>query len=309
MSIASDPFHTGELEAQTRAGVKGMARIAGGAFKPELTERHLTFLAQLPFLVVAGADGRGRHWVTLLEGPEGFVRAPDERTLESDAQLLPDDPLHSAFDTQSNAGILGIDLSKRHRLRLNGALLRKDTGLRMQIQQAFANCPQYIHKRRWQRVANDARQQAARASKLNTRQISFVRRADTLFMGTGQLADRNAVSSGFDASHKGGAAGFVSVLDGGHLRIPDYAGNNYFNSVGNLLRNPAIGLVFVDFTSGTLLHVSGQARVNWTPEPTDDPDARRTIDVTISSVVERPSALSLRWLEDTKTHGLGTDTG
>ena len=65
-----------------------------------------------------------------------------------------------------------------------------------------------------------------------------------------------------------------------------------------LLENPAIGIVFVDFDTGGLLHISGRARVDWDPRDARDPNAQRMIDVTIEAVVDRLAALSLRWSRD-----------
>ena len=50
-----------------------------------------------------------------------------------------------------------------------------------------------------------------------------------------------------------------------------YPGNNMFNSLGNLAVNPAAGLLFVDFSNGSTLHLTGKATVQWTqPEATGD---------------------------------------
>src|SRR5690606_11273383 len=124
--------------------------------------------------------------------------------------------------------------------------------------------------------------------------------ADTLFIGSGYGAGGDRSSDGYDASHRGGSRGFVQAAsDGTLLRIPDYAGNNYFNTIGNLIRDPRVGLLFVDFATGGLLHVTGRARIDWAPKACGDPNARRSIEVTVDEVIERPSALTLRWREST----------
>ena len=51
----------------------------------------------------------------------------------------------------------------------------------------------------------------------------------------------------------------------------------------------------MDFETGGLLHISGHARVDWEARDSHDPNALRTIDVTIDAVIDRPAALSLRW--------------
>lgn len=50
-----------------------------------------------------------------------------------------------------------------------------------------------------------------------------------------------------DCSYKGGAAGFVRVIDRNALAFPSDDGNGMFRSLGNVLVNPAVALLFVDF--------------------------------------------------------------
>jgi hypothetical protein len=65
-----------------------------------------------------------------------------------------------------------------------------------------------------------------------------------------------------DCSLRVGKAGFVHVLDSRRLAYPEYRGNGVMASVGNMLNNPSIGIVFVDFFQSTVgLHVNGKAQV------------------------------------------------
>ena len=50
------------------------------------------------------------------------------------------------------------------------------------------------------------------------------------------------------------------------LQFPDYAGNNMFNTLGNLAIDPHAGLLFVDFELGDTLQITGEARVLWDDE-------------------------------------------
>ena len=293
-----NPFHAGERRAQARAGVGNVAAWAAGYIRPSMPDQHRAFFAELPFLVLAGADADGRHWVTLLDGPDGFVTSPDAKTLALDTEPSPQDPLADALTAGTNIGMLGIELATRRRNRLSGTFRATSTGYAIDVRQSFGNCPQYIHERYWRRVSVQKTQPAIRSSSLSEHQITRIHAADTLFLGTGLHGQGAEASDGFDASHRGGAPGFVQVLDPTHLRIPDYAGNNFFNTIGNLLENPAIGIVFVDFDTGGLLHISGRARVDWDPRDARDPNAQRMIDVTIEAVVDRLAALSLRWSRD-----------
>ena len=65
-----------------------------------------------------------------------------------------------------------------------------------------------------------------------------------------------------DCSYKGGMPGFVRVIDDTTLAFPDYDGNGMFRSLGNILVNPHVGLLFVDFEKPNRLRVNGVARVS-----------------------------------------------
>jgi|SRR5438445_60532 len=69
-----------------------------------------------------------------------------------------------------------------------------------------------------------------------------------------------------DCSYKGGAPGFVRVVAPDVLVFPSYDGNGMFKSLGNMLVNPQVGLLFIDFESPKRLRVNGRASVS-----TDDP--------------------------------------
>ncbi|GAB5480650.1 MAG: hypothetical protein Pars92KO_04070 [Parasphingorhabdus sp.] len=294
-----DIFHAGELAAQKRAGAGDMASLVAGFIRDYMPQQHRDFHSSLPFLVISAADEEGRPWVTFLEGAEGFVTSPDERTLALATEISPADPLASAINGGTDIGMLGIELATRRRNRLSGFIHPDGKGLAIDIRQTFGNCPQYIREREWHRVTDNTHGDPIIGDRLSQGQIAQIQSADTMFIGTGQQANAGEASSGYDASHRGGERGFVQIVDELHLRIPDYAGNNFFNTIGNLIENPRLGLLFIDFESGSMLHITGTAVIDWEPENALDPAARRMIDVTIDAVVERPSALALRWQSQT----------
>jgi predicted pyridoxine 5'-phosphate oxidase superfamily flavin-nucleotide-binding protein len=74
-----------------------------------------------------------------------------------------------------------------------------------------------------------------------------------------------------DCSFKGGTPGFVRIIGPGELAFPDYDGNGMFKSLGNILANPAVGLLFIDMgEKPRRLRVNGQASVS-----RDDPLMQR----------------------------------
>lgn len=64
-----------------------------------------------------------------------------------------------------------------------------------------------------------------------------------------------------ECSYKGGLPGFVQVLDDRTLAFPDYDGNGMYRSWGNVLVNPAVGLLFLDFETPKRLRVNGSAQI------------------------------------------------
>ena len=62
-------------------------------------------------------------------------------------------------------------------------------------------------------------------------------------------------------SFKGGPAGFVKVIDERTVAFPCYDGNGMFMSMGNLLANPKLGLLFIDFEKPNRLRLNGTASI------------------------------------------------
>ncbi|MDP5219014.1 FAD-binding oxidoreductase [Ruegeria sp. 2205SS24-7] len=238
---------------------------------------------------------QGRVWATIIEGEDGFIGSPDARTLTLATKIDPQDPLHEAVLAGVDIGVVGIELATRRRNRFSGRTRPTKDGFAIDIRQTFGNCPKYINEREWWRADTTMSQEAATSAQLSAEQIKRISAADTLFIGSGRHGSQEAISNGYDASHRGGEPGFVRVVGPKRLRIPDYTGNNFFNTIGNLLEDPRVGLLFVDFATGGLLHVTGRATVDWDPEEACDPSILRVIDVEIETVIDRPAALSLRW--------------
>ncbi len=65
-----------------------------------------------------------------------------------------------------------------------------------------------------------------------------------------------------DCSYKGGLPGFVRVLDEHTLAIPDYDGNGMYRTWGNVMVNPQVGLLFLDFQNPKRIRVNGTAHVS-----------------------------------------------
>ena len=87
---------------------------------------------------------------------------------------------------------------------------------------------------------------------------AFIERMDMFFLATADADGRP------QCSYKGGDPGFVRVLDPHTLAFPNYDGNGMYLSMGNLLVNPHVGMLFVDFTARrpTRLRLNGVASID-----------------------------------------------
>jgi uncharacterized protein len=257
------PWHDGERAMQARLGVgERMARAGLRVIRDFMPDQHRDFFAQLPFLLVGSVDGEGWVWASLLAGKPGFATSPDPRRLTIAARPVAGDPLAGALRLGAKIGLLGIELPTRRRNRLNGSIVAIDgAGFTVAVEQSFGNCPQYIQARDYASV--EASPDGVRVDSftaLDAAARDLIARSDTFFVASSSGGDgRHDV----DVSHRGGRPGFVGIDEDGALVVPDYAGNRFFNTLGNLLVNPRAGLLFVDFASGDLLQIAGTAAIVW----------------------------------------------
>lgn len=282
----ASPFHAGELEAQALAGESSR----GAGIRDFMPDQHRDFFALLPYLFAAGRDAQGKPIATVLTGPEGFVTSPTPNALAIAGLPAPDDPACTALSAGAPIGLLGLDLRTRRRNRANGVISeRDDRGLTVAVNQSFGNCAKYIQVRQHETAPADTTATEELGS-LDAAAGSLIADADTLFIASGS-------EGGLDISHRGGRPGFVRI-EGGRLTAPDFAGNSYFNTFGNLLREPATSLLFIDFVKGDLLQLQGVAEIIWNgPELAGLDGARRLLQVEVTRAWRRKAALPLRWSE------------
>lgn len=282
-------FHADELAAQTHAGVATMR----SGIRDFMPEQHRTFFAGLPYILVAVSDAAGWPLATLLTGDPGFVDSPDPAMLRIRAFPVPGDPAAGMIRVGAQIGILGIDLGTRRRNRANGTVSSRDAaGFTVVVRQSFGNCPQYIQRRVIVR-ADAAAGSARELSSLDSETRSLIERADTFFVASRSRADVGP-AGGADISHRGGRPGFVGI-EGDTLLIPDFRGNRYFNTLGNLLGEPRASLLFPDFATGDLLQLQGLASIDWTgPAGALVQGAERVWQFRIMRGWHRPRAAALR---------------
>lgn len=279
--------HPGEIRVQQRADVFADDWGSAGVDNtiPPIAE---DFLSQQRFLVLA-ANSRGRPWATAVSGPAGFLNTHDDSTIHVHARPDRPDPLADAFTRPRQVGLIAVDPATRRRMRLNGKARSVDSGLVVETDQVYANCPKYIQTRTVADAERPAR--SARYGKLLTHaQQEWVHSSDTMFVAT------SAPGLGVDASHRGGNPGFVQVRSQKALTWPDYVGNSMYMTLGNLDMDPRAGLLFIDWSDGHTLHLTGRARTDWDPERAAAfPGAQRVIDFEVDEVVQIDHHLPLTW--------------
>lgn len=297
MSIKS-PYHEGELATQRRADATEMARSNAGAIDKTILPGALRFIEQQPMLVIGSVDPQGRVWTSVLLGTPGFIRALDNHTLELDIskpRCAGDDPLWNNLLENPNLGLLVIELGSRRRIRINGVAGKISAeNILIDVDRAYPNCPKYIQRRDWKSLQSEQPLKATSSTfgeRLTDTQKALIAGADTFFVASAHP------EHGVDASHRGGHSGFVQIVNGQQLRIPDFAGNGMFNTLGNITSHPYAGLIFIDFERRRLLQLTGKAEILW---EMDDPQqetggTRRYWKFDITGWRESISTYQLAW--------------
>jgi predicted pyridoxine 5'-phosphate oxidase superfamily flavin-nucleotide-binding protein len=113
-----------------------------------------------------------------------------------------------------------------------------------------------LQDRRETRALADRLEKVTMRSAFTDEDRSFIQRCRMFFVASADTQGQP------DCSYKGGLPGFVQVPDEHTLVIPDYDGNGQYRSWGNVLANPRIGLLFIDFETPKRLRVNGTAVVS-----------------------------------------------
>ncbi|AUQ25714.1 pyridoxamine 5'-phosphate oxidase family protein [Dickeya zeae] len=244
-------FHPDERRAQQRAGFS----VSSAAIRDAMPIQHQQFFAGLRLFFIATRDRNGWPVATVLSGTPGFLSTPDARQLLIGSMPTESDPLTSALHVGGLIGGLGIDFMTRRRNRVNGVIDALDAkGIRLAVRESFGNCPQYIRQRcLMPLVGTETTCQVHDGVDDDVRKV--LQRADTAFVASYGW-------NGMDISHRGGPVGFIRYRDG-RLWIPDFRGNRYMNTLGNLLAEPRATLLILDWVSGDLLQIQGDAAIHW----------------------------------------------
>ncbi|WP_397452972.1 pyridoxamine 5'-phosphate oxidase family protein [Pseudomonas sp. NA-150] len=262
-------FHPGEQKIQEAFGVRQqVARMGHRAIVPYIDEYFQDFYARLNYVVLAANDGNGQLWATLLLGEPGIITSPDPHSLQIRAEFDAQDPVGSALYAGAALAVLGIDFASKGRLRAGGHVSAPVHHglLRIAVNQSYGNCPKYIWPRRPPEPSATNAVPTHDWTRLDDPRVrSIIEHANTFFIASQHDDPQMPQASGLDVSHRGGQTGLLQIQDAA-LIWPEYQGNYFFNTLGNLVLNPSCGLLILDFDSGSVVQLTGSAAIIWLDE-------------------------------------------
>ncbi|WP_271783745.1 pyridoxamine 5'-phosphate oxidase family protein [Aquimarina algiphila] len=277
-------FHKGELELQKKYDAWHDPKLVERLLKDSIVSTLIPFIEHQTTLILSTYDD-DNIWASMLIGDTGFVKVKTSKLVHIDLSKVKSTKTDIGFKNikkHSKVGLLFIDTSTRTRYRLNGfAHLSKEL-LSIEVLEAYPNCPKYIQQRviTLSEDTSGLGIEVVKGMTLLDHHKEWIKEADTFFLGSMNT------DGDMDASHRGGHSGFVDILKNGTLKIPDYTGNNLFNTLGNFLEYPKAGLLFIDYEKGHSLQLSGNVEL--------------LLDQETSSDIEKTTGTGRYWLFKTK---------
>ncbi|KAL1610626.1 hypothetical protein SLS60_002296 [Paraconiothyrium brasiliense] len=274
-------FHEGETKMHKLLHVPRLDNPTSTMLTPQAAFR----LQQAPLLAMGTLDAQDRPWTSLWGGNHGFSEMlgggmVGTRTLVDAAH----DPVVQALLGDAEKGVmvpgkekmvagLTIDLMERKRVKIFGRMIagcvdavkvevedngEKSAGMPDQqdqiqlitkIEQSLGNCPKYLNQYDI-KPAMVTSPLLSHSETLSEEAKALILKSDMFFLTT-------SVPEDMDTNHRGGPAGFVRVLSDTEIVYPEYSGNRLYQSLGNLLVNPKIGITFPDYETGDVLYITG----------------------------------------------------
>ena len=327
--------HGEKIVQQRRHTPEELARAIPDYIHSELPQQHAEFYPGLSYLPLGTLDDQGRPWVSVLvtkseDDPSVGIEVSESNGLDLTVEISPDDPFYRALKQASTdasnpkplfAGV-GVDFTNRRRNKLAGNIDSINFGdggklsLHLQSNEHLGKCPTYITGRTLVPHAREPElvfdQQHAFSGTLPNVSKELINRVSTVFLATkhvpGEHDDKTDRPS-MGLNHRGGPPGFVRVYEEGvkstdgsgqgeqdtYLVLPDFSGNRFYQSLGNIESSEEVGLVFPDFVTGDVLYVTGDAKNLYEGEAeTIMPRMSLITQVRITGAIHIKNAIALR---------------
>ncbi|MEP5758790.1 MAG: pyridoxamine 5'-phosphate oxidase family protein [Litoreibacter sp.] len=293
-------WHEGERRMHRALDVEARMRERGAiVVRDAMPDQHRDFFRDMHFVVLSALDTKGQPWPFIRGGQQGFMNSPAATKLIIVSHPLSAEPADLRLGVGDKISVLGIELETRRRNRMNGTIDQIDgDAMTISVDQSFGNCPRYIHERDRVEIAKDCGDQSAisTATSLSTPDAALISQADTLFIASRAPKVGLDRGAGVDVNHRGGLAGFIKVIDENTVVFPDYDGNKFFNTFGNILLDSRVGVMIPEFDTGTVLTLSGTAEIILdTAENAADYGAERATLIKVDKVVRATDALPVRY--------------
>lgn len=263
--LVVNSWHQGELSVQKRAGTaQKMAEIGPKFIREFMPQQHRDFFQSLSMIYIGYSDSKSETRASLLFGEPGFITSSSETTLQINTQYSLNDFNNNHLNVGDRVGLLGIEFISKRRNRLNVIITDiNQKNIQVKVLQSYGNCPKYIQLKIL--VTNphyDAKSTSSTVSLTQNIQELIIN-ADAFFIAS-RFDDGQALNNrGVDISHRGGVAGFITINEKGQLLVPDYVGNGFFNTLGNLLENPIASLLFCDWQQGHAYQITVSSEILW----------------------------------------------
>ncbi|KAG8532729.1 uncharacterized protein KY384_002606 [Bacidia gigantensis] len=239
-------------------------------------------------LAIGALDDQGQLWTTVLAGKQGFARSLGQSIVGVKAladvkydpvvdALFGKDKFEGAASDQvqgKDFAALGIHLATRDRVKLQGQMIGTAIGgsdasgnktakeiaeiqLALAITGSLGNCPKYLNEKE---IVLTMPKPVLEADTLPLTQVSLdlLAKADLFFITSYH-------SKGMSANHRGGSPGFMRVekndAEGVILVYPEFSGNRFYQTLGNLYLDPRAGFAIPDFDTGDILYITCTTKI------------------------------------------------
>ena len=290
-------FHEGErslhekLEIEERQHELGLRMI-----RDHMPDQHRDFFAMLESVHIGALDAGGHPWAIMRTGAAGFMVSPDDKTLQISSHPLTGEPEDLDFKVGAKTSVVGIEFETQRRNRVNATIDAKEDGiLSFRVDQSYGNCPKYIQIRHKTPAGSPTPKTPVTTAVLTDAGKNQITNADTLLIASRAAELGDDPRAGVDINHRGGMPGFVTILDDKTIQFPDYKGNSFYNTYGNIVTDNRVGLQFVDLETGTLLNIKGTAELIEDLNNGELPLMGRGLRISVQSVTRAEGALPIQY--------------